>query len=65
MRSKLYTLLKYLKLLKMKDVLHIMDILKSLNFKKESKAVLFILYYLVLIFIWVHFFACIFWYVIR
>ena len=49
----------------MKDILHIMDILKSLNYKKETKALMFIVFYLVLIFIWVHFFACLFWYVTR
>lgn len=49
----------------MQEVIHIMTVLKSLNFKKETKALMFIVYYLMLIFIWVHFFACLFWFVAR
>jgi L-cystine uptake protein TcyP (sodium:dicarboxylate symporter family) len=63
--KQFYTVLKYLKLLKMNDIIHVMSILKSLNFKKETKALLFIVYYLILIFIWVHFFACLLWYFLR
>jgi hypothetical protein len=57
--------LKYLKLLKLVEVVKIMSILKSLNFKKETKALLFICYYLVLIFVYVHFFACLYWFFAR
>ena len=63
--QKFFTIIKYLKLLKMQDIIHVMAILKSLNFKKETKALLFIVYYLILIFIWVHFFACLLWYFLR
>lgn len=62
---KFYNGLRYLKLLKLMEVIKIMSILKSLNFKKETKALLFIIYYLVLIFVYVHFFACAFWIVAR
>jgi hypothetical protein len=65
MVSKFFTLLNYLKLLKLNDTLKIMGVLKGLNFAKETKALLFIVYYLLLVFIYVHFFACIFWFVTR
>lgn len=60
-----YSILKYLRLLKMKDILDVMVILKSLKYKKETKSLMFIVFYLVLVFIWVHFFACLFWFVTR
>lgn len=63
--SQVYTLLRYLKLLKLVEVINLMYFLKGLNLVKETKALFFIMYYLLLIFIYCHFFGCIFWFVLR
>jgi hypothetical protein len=54
-----------MKLLKLVDVFKVMNILKALEMKKEIKAVLLIFFYLLLVFIYVHFFACLMWFTLR
>lgn len=63
--KQFFTLLKYLKLLKLFDIKKVPHILKSLNQKKETKSFLFIIFYIAMIFIWIHITACFFWYFIR
>lgn len=60
--TRLNSFLKYLKLLKIAEVFEIVQIFKGLNYTKETKALVFITYYIGLIFVFLHFFACLYWF---